>query len=126
MCSFSFDDDGQLTPYEVHKSDLTTVNSCFVTPYKSLGIRKAIWNKYILYNKDLLADIGVPFSQWIMGSFISKKTNPNDIDIVNFIDASKTGTHLENYLDKSSLKVYSTDGYIIPVYNNDSPYAKIT
>jgi len=48
--------------------------------------RDKIFREYNRYLEDLSEIIGqCVFTQWVDGSFTTKKTNPNDIDIVTFL-----------------------------------------
>ena len=85
--------------------------------------RSSIFNVFETYIADFQALITPDFVTWVDGSFVSnKKSNPNDIDFVSFIN-SKT------YDDKTDLinkrfgkfgvkKFYGEDldAYICPVY----------
>jgi hypothetical protein len=48
--------------------------------------RDKIFKEYNRYLEDLTEIIGnLSFTQWVDGSFTTKKTNPNDIDFVTFL-----------------------------------------
>ena len=58
--------------------------------------------------------------QWINGSFVSKKKNPKDIDIVNLIDyrvvEEKEPLIRREFLRDTVPKIYWIDAYLVILY----------
>ncbi|QKZ13025.1 DUF6932 family protein [Spirosoma sp. KUDC1026] len=77
----SFDQLGYLQPYDIVSADWNT----FVEQFGESFQRQEILTRYKSF-LDRLRDI-VPFRHrhWIDGSFVSKKMQPNDIDVIIFV-----------------------------------------
>ena len=63
------------------------------------------------------------FEQWINGSFVTTKENPNDIDFVTFIDSTifkQNEAKLEEFWS-FALEDEGLDAYIVKIYPTDSP-----
>jgi len=82
----SFDDNGYLIPYEEIETNLETLKKYFVDAFPNSYTRHLIFNNYEKFIADFQYEIFPHFEQWIGGSFVTKKENPNDIDISTFID----------------------------------------
>lgn len=57
--------------------------------------------------------------QWINGSFVTKKSNPGDIDIITFLDYKVTqhlGSKLDDFKYPNSENIYGVDAYIVEEY----------
>lgn len=48
--------------------------------------RHRLFNNYVDYINRFQAEIFPYFEQWINGSFVTQKSDPNDIDFVTFLD----------------------------------------
>jgi hypothetical protein len=76
-----FDAKGYLKPASPIEVNLKTIEEAFVfNPH-----RQQLFEHYIAYLNELRSITDVPFEQWIDGSFVSKKLQPNDIDILTFV-----------------------------------------
>lgn len=82
-----FDDLGYLSPYSVIETDLETFEKIFISNFEYSDTRKKLFQNYLSYIHDFKNQISENFYQWIDGSFVTSKLNPNDIDIVTFLDA---------------------------------------
>lgn len=71
-----FDTFGNLIPYELIPMQLHSMETLFVTNER----RETIWKDYLLFIDTMLQLKLGKFSQWIDGSFVTKKSLPNDID----------------------------------------------
>ncbi len=83
----TFDTNGFLSPYSAIVTDLETFRQTFVDDFRDSTTRKAIFENYQNYLdtfKTVICETG--FYQWIDGSFVTQKINPNDLDIVTFVD----------------------------------------
>ena len=54
----------------------------------------------------LVAIIGPGFHQWVDGSFVTRKLNPGDIDVVTFVDAK---AYYRNEREIDALRDYQRD-----------------
>ncbi len=97
-----FDDYGNLFPYKLIETDIETFERIFVANFKNSDRRKMLFQNYLSYIHDFKNQISENFYQWIDGSFVTSKLNPNDIDIVTFVSA-------ENY-EKNSSKLVDFQG----------------
>ncbi|WP_294232103.1 hypothetical protein [uncultured Chryseobacterium sp.] len=84
-----------------------------------------LFNRFLKYNEDLQKVLGFcGFVQWVDGSFVTKKVNPGDIDLVTFIETEKIleiGSSIDPFRFPNSESIYGVDAYIIEVYPSDEP-----
>ena len=76
---------------------------------------------YLRYIDAFAKEITPNFTQWINGSFVTKKEDPNDIDFVTFIDVdvfNRKYNNLEKYWSYSCEKE-NLDAYIVEIYPID-------
>lgn len=122
---FSFDIRGHLTPYGKNQIDHKQFKEGFVDPFDEDSSRHELYKGFIKYNnhlKDLLNN--QKYIQWVDGSFISRKINPRDIDLVSLVDnalVEKYETELAKFVQKKSKLSYGIDGFIVRVYPQDHP-----
>lgn len=81
-----FDEKGYLQPAEIVELDLFEFEYHFVQKFPNSTTRRRIFNAYIHYLKHFQQNITENFFQWLDGSFVHQKENPNDLDFVIFID----------------------------------------
>jgi hypothetical protein len=81
----TFDEKGNLEPYHLISMNLTTLEANFVYDFPNSNKRKILFQNLINYQLDLRNLLKMSFIQWIDGSFVSNKLNPQDIDLVNLI-----------------------------------------
>ncbi len=118
----TFDQYGYLTPYTVIETDLQTFEQTFVTAFTGSTTRPKIFMAYLGYLDQLRQIVGDGgFYQWIDGSFVTKKQNPDDIDFVTFVDAKVFEKHqkeLENLTKFRYIKGQLLDSYFVATYND--------
>jgi hypothetical protein len=116
----TFNSKGLLVPDHNIQSDIKELKKFFVDDIKSTK-REELFKKYILYSKSLKKicnDKGL--TQWIDGSFVTKKTDPGDIDVVTFIDFSIIAElNLIDYKYPVSQSIFGVDAYIVKIYPSD-------
>lgn len=110
---------GFLTPGSIIRSNIDEFKEHFVAA-SAESFRKNLFDQYTNYTKDLkvLCDDS-KLVQWIDGSFVTKKPNPSDIDLVTFINLDIFETkekELKRFIYPSSLTNYGVDGYLVIVY----------
>src|SRR5882672_9355444 len=114
-----FNTQGLLTPASIIKSSPGELEEYFVIDSPE-NVRKDLYGQYIKYNSDLKEVCGnVEFTQWLDGSFVTKKPKPADIDLVTFIQLEVAETRereLKQFIYPASLANYQIDGYIVVVY----------
>lgn len=118
-----FDENGNLTNNV--KLTVKEIKKHFVDSFNGSETRKDIYNSYLCYAADLQKIVNEPFSQIVNGSYSTKKHNPNDIDLVNFIDSEICNENIDaitrfttRYGSKNQ---YQVDGYIVPNYPKNDP-----
>lgn len=116
MSKAVFDSNGNITPYEVIPFTLAECKDSFVNSFSMSTTRERNWDFYLLYLHDLQSNLINPFTQWIDGSFSTNKVNPNDIDLVNFIDYTKFNPALIMF-DMNQSNHYPKHAYNIDGYN---------
>lgn len=93
-----FDQYGYLTgpperPYGPISSDLTTLERVFVEEFGESATRRQLFESYRQFTdqiRDLMPD---GFTQWVDGSFVSRKRDPGDIDLLTFVDTVTYDRH---------------------------------
>lgn len=120
----TFDQYGHLTPYEVILTDLETFKAVFVKALGESHTRTPIFEAYFDYLNQLRQIVGDGFYQWIDGSFITQKTNPNDIDLVTFLNFEQIQRHEKELNTLRKLRYEGKrylDNYFVPTYPNEHP-----
>jgi hypothetical protein len=132
MAKFKFDIHGNLVPYELHTVSLTELEDEFVLPFESSITRRDIVSGHNNYIIELFQVLEHNFFQWLDGSFVTQKIDPNDIDVINFIYYSDATNDKVNSLRKfltgfgNPKNEFRVDGYIVPVYEPTDPRFSIT
>ncbi len=118
-----FDSKGHLKPYQPITCGVADLKTHFVDSFTSVT-RSANYTKYVKYSDDLKALLGgVAITQWVNGSFVTKKINPKDIDFINFVDhhlIQRLGEKLDPFRPENSWDAYGVDAYILEVHPLDS------
>ena len=121
MYKLEYDKNGNPIPYDFIDMTGEDLKENLVDSFSESKTRKDIYYGYTKYCNDLLVLINECVTQWIDGSFTTIKTDPNDIDIVNWASAERInqlGTALIPFDTRTSqgqVKIdYKVDGYIIP------------
>lgn len=99
----------------------------FVQHFPNSNTRQEIYLGYKKYCKNM-ASLNVATKQWVDGSYITKKENPDDIDLVTHVDAAKLNEKKEIHNKLNSLLDHSTcknqfrcHVYAIFIYPKDIP-----
>ncbi len=117
---FIFDANGFLKPATFIELDLETFKRTFVADFPASKTRKMIFTNYLAYMEQMQVTVGKNgFYQWLDGSFVTQKENPNDLDIVTFLDtqiiASKK-KELQALGGDTLLKQKQLDCYFVEVF----------
>jgi hypothetical protein len=125
MSTPTFDELGNLTPYEVMEMSLDAFEAHFVIAFPESTTRKPIFDAYRQCLTQLQGLIGGGFTQWVDGSFVTRKLNPRDLDLVTFLEIDRyerAQVPLDELrwgrIKKNSL----TDGYFLFVRPEGHPY----
>lgn len=132
MGKFNFDIKGNITPYELHPISVEDLDNEFVVPFADSVTRAKIVEGHNNYIIELFQILENNFFQWLDGSFVTQKLNPNDIDIINFVHFTDATNEKAIYLKKfltghgDPKTDFFVDGYIVPVYPPSDPRFTIT
>ncbi len=118
-----YDSRGYLKPYDKIPIKLEKIEEYFVRPFPSSSTRMLLLEEFMAFADKLNKAIDRPLVIWIDGSFVTLKQNPNDIDLVVFIEneaiKSKYKTIREHFFDKKNLKERGLDVYYDRVFQKD-------
>lgn len=118
-----FDKRGHLTPYERNQMEFKEFKNMFVESFDEDSSRHKIFKDYINYLEEFKSAITPNFKQWVNGSFVTNKKNPNDIDFVTLIDheiaKERYNLLLEKFINKQALKEFNLDAYIVRIFPQD-------
>jgi hypothetical protein len=121
----NFNSIGLLIPDSNIQSDISELEQVFVTDIQTTK-RKELFENYISYSNALKEVCkNENLKQWVDGSFTSKKFEPNDIDIVTFIDFSVIDAlknQLIDYKHPASQNTFGVDAYIVSIYPPNHKY----
>jgi hypothetical protein len=93
-----FDSNGNLKPYTFINSDIATFEEFFVKNFPLSTTRFSINSNFTKFLANFKKEIvSSNFYLWIDGSFVTQKMNPNDLDVVVFLDF-ETFDKVENQL----------------------------
>jgi hypothetical protein len=119
MQTLTFTPEGFLTPFEKINVDLATFERTFVTDFPNSETRKTLFDNYLRYIDSFSKEITPNFTQWIDGSFVTQKENPNDIDLVTLIEVAihDEKEHLidEKYISSVTYEL-GLDAYVMKIY----------
>lgn len=119
----NFDNAGNLIPYEGITADLVNFEAVFITSFPQSITRRRLFDYYQQALASLPAEVAKTGMQWIDGSFVSNKLNPNDLDIVMFVDYLIFEQYKLHYFDTKSLKLEKgIDLYFVRSYPENHPY----
>ena len=119
----------------IHKPTLHEFREAFVENFPDSETREALYDGYLRFSQKCIDDLFVK-KHWIDGSYVTKKDNPEDIDIAMTVDASEVIQHVRNgksfdhgqvgYIDYLK-KEYGCHVFAIMNYpENDSRHNSIT
>lgn len=121
----TYDFRGNLTPYDITELSFEEFTHHFVDKFLDSTTRKVILEQYQRYLSDICTLITEDFVQWIDGSFVSRKINPNDIDVVTFFDFDVYERHKDviskHFVGNKTLYNFKVDGYIFQKFPMNHP-----
>lgn len=130
MNLLSFDDRGNVVPYGlISINNLDFFEEFFVREFPDSQTRKKIYHGFLAYVHDLGELWQQNWTIWIDGSFTTLKTNPNDIDVVSFVNWSenlqeKAAQTFNQFAEVPARKRYHVDAHFCAIYpENDPRYA---
>jgi len=114
----TFSENGLLTPARIISVSPVSFRRHFVEAFPDSQTRSGLHKNWLRYTSDLRNLVGVGFTQWLNGSFVTQKLNPNDLDLVTFLPFEQFH-HYENDLEdfwSFSREAEGLDPYMVPVY----------
>ncbi|MEN9609413.1 MAG: hypothetical protein RLZZ628_227 [Bacteroidota bacterium] len=126
----SFDIRGYLKPYEIIEMNPLLFETIFVESFEESVSRRLIFEAFQRYNSELSAIIKEPYLQWVDGSFVTNKENPNDIDILTFIDYriyKRFEKEIDAKFSKYSVKTHfqGIDAYTVWAYPENHTFYNV-
>ena len=100
-----FDSLGNLFPYKVIEINLEEFERLFITNFPNSESRNRLFQNYLSYIRKIKNEIDSTFYQWIDGSFVTSKLNPNDIDLVTFLNFEIYENNLPKLADFQGYKL---------------------
>jgi uncharacterized protein DUF6932 len=118
-----FDQNGNLLPNEAVEISLEDFREQFIGKFKNSSNRTLIFDSYLRYLEDFKREITTDFFQFINGSFVTRKQNPNDMDSVTFVDYKFYEQHESKMGQFKGQTSYSgIDAYIEKTYPENHHY----
>lgn len=121
-----FDQNGFLKPYGPIPADLDQLELVFVEEFTTSTTRRGHFERFREYNTRLRAYLPDEFLQWVDGSFVSRKTNPNDLDVLTFVPTAIYGPNERAFKElKEEFKKGTggrVDAHVIQVYAENHRY----
>ena len=128
MDKLEFDEMGNGKPYTFISLTYTECEEILVNQFPSSITRKSNWKNFLEFHKDIENVSKYNVKHWIDGSFVTKKLNPKDIDVVSFVRPENLTTALQQFdMQRSDPKgyvqsKYNIDNYIIVDLTVSHPY----
>ena len=124
-----FDLIGHLAPYTVNPSTFEAFENLLVQSFPRHSARYAILEGYKRYLERLKIVLNANFYQWVDGSFVTEKMNPNDIDVVTFVHYEvffRKERELMGLIAPESKLIYKVDAAFVPVYPTNHKLHQVT
>lgn len=120
-----FDEYGYLKPYELIEIDIETLEEIFIKAFRASKTRNELFINYVSFLDAFQVEVvASEFIQWINGSFVTKKLNPQDLDIVTLIDNQTYKLKEKEITYFQSIEFYqktNMDCYFLRVYPENDP-----
>ncbi|GAB2599306.1 DUF6932 family protein [Spirosoma areae] len=114
-----YDLNGYLKPYDPIPLSINLFEEEFVQNFSPSTTRRRLFDTYLAYNARLTELLPAGFKQWIDGSFVTRKVDPNDFDVLTFIP-NQIHEQFEKEFDEISRSRYDhtkgIHGYLLIVY----------
>ena len=75
----------RVLPFDIYECDEAELQARFVDYFPHSSSRKPIYQGFLKLRKEAATN-GIQATQWVDGSYLSSKIDPDDIDVVTFID----------------------------------------
>ncbi len=117
--NFQFDEYGFLTPYDLIPADVNTLKKVFVEGFSDSTTRQRLFARFEDFTAKLQALLPDGYTQWVDGSFVSRKQNPNDIDVLTFVNYDLYNQQRKQFDELSSwhkLQAQEVQAFFVQVY----------
>lgn len=123
-----FNSHGLLTPAEAIPADLEVVKRHFVDAFPKSKTRVKLYENLIQFNETLQKEVYPWYEMWVDGSFVTKKHNPRDVDVVVFLDAEVYRLREKKFdaIVSFSFEILKIDAYFVIVYPEKHPSFPLT
>lgn len=114
-----FNSYGLLTPAEAIPADMEVLKRHFVDAFPKSKTRGKLYGNLIQFNETLQKEVFPWYEMWVDGSFVTKKHNPGDVDVVIFLDA-KVFKMRAKEIDRISSVLFEKsriDAYFVKVFS---------
>ena len=115
-----FDERGYLHPYGRIPLSLEKFEELFVTNFSKDSNRNDLFEKLQKYLLAFQNEVTPNFIVWINGSFVTKKLNPGDIDMVSLVDFEIIRQHAmvirEKFKGNGAISQFGIDAYILEIF----------
>ena len=111
----TFDKHGLISQKEIIEVSLEDLERVFVNEQVEKEHRARLFEQYLTYTKEIEQKIGAILFQFVNGSFTTLKEQPNDIDVVSFVDyrVYQQKTEMVERLAEKWANVSGIDGYVV-------------
>jgi hypothetical protein len=117
------DNYGNLMPYQAIETDLEAVDSFFVMPFTASLTRNDLFALFSQFLNEIREILSCNFNLFIDGSFVSNKLNPNDIDVVLFVDYQIFELNEKRINElKKRIEYQLLDVYFEKIYPENHPF----
>jgi hypothetical protein len=125
-----FDIRGNLMPSEIIDIFWDDFKQVFVKSFDDTSTRYKIFEKFEAYIAEFQTEICKSFTLWVNGSFVSRKINPNDIDVVILLEY-QIQEQFESLIRSkfTAIKTWKTtqvDAYILKLFPENHQMFKAT
>ena len=119
--NIEFDSRGNLKPYGKINLTLEKLKQYFVSDFPASTSRERIFDSYQSFIESFRHEITTDFVQWINGSFVTRKSNPEDVDFVTLIDhqiyEQKRKAIEERFRREGARSIFQyVDAYVVKMY----------
>ena len=128
MRKLNFNKQGLLVPDSAISTDLDTIEKYFVADFPKSKTRQKLFENLMIFNETLQNEVFPWYEQWINGSFVTRKQNPKDLDVVVFLDNKVYETREKKLMQMiaDSFDKLRIDVYFVSVYPTSHPLFPIT
>ncbi len=121
MPELRFDIRGNLTPYELVEVPYSVFRETFVDTFDEDSTRHGLWSSFERYLVDFRQQIGeLPTQIWVNGSFTTIRQNPQDLDLVVFLNFEMALAYesilRQQFVGIAGEKRYGVDAYLLRIY----------